>query len=171
MWGDGEVAVATSVLLERLRTLEEAPWSDWHGRPIDSRFLAQKLKPYGITSTQVKVAGKNCKGYRWEHLAPAWLPVESGDNGSSPVAVRYPSKSPYDTTEVAQVAQVAREAVSDPEATSQTQRVFRTRSGCTQEDSKELWAATCLDLGYPNGEALSVDQLAEIRQALDIDQA
>ena len=208
VWRVGEVAVATFVLLERLHTLEEAPWGDWYGRSIDPRFLAQKLKPYGITSTQVKIAGKNHKGYRREHLVPAWsryvdapsgtigattttsatspthdgisrgypaatreLPVESGDHGSSLVAAGYLLRNSYRTAEVAEVAPEVPEALPDPEATSQTKADFRTRSGCTEEDVEELWAATCVDHGYPINKALSVDQLAEIRTALDIDQA
>src|SRR5690606_8723423 len=52
--------------------LEEAPWGDLYGKPMQSRLLARMLKRYEVTSTKVKVAGKALQGYRREDLWDAW---------------------------------------------------------------------------------------------------
>ena len=52
------------------------------GRPLNARDLARLLRPYGVTSTDVKAAGVNKKGYRREHLHDSWsryLPPEPGE--------------------------------------------------------------------------------------------
>jgi hypothetical protein len=70
--------MATEELLENLHAGEsagldaDAPWSDLHGKPISARQLASMLKPYGISSTKVKVRGAALQGYRREHLHDAW---------------------------------------------------------------------------------------------------
>lgn len=72
VWQDDETAIPTSVLLERLYRLEESPWADWYGNQFTSRNLANKLRPYGVRSTTVKVDGKAAKGYRHEAFYPVW---------------------------------------------------------------------------------------------------
>ena len=74
MIGDDD-RIATTVLLERLCRLEEAPWSDWYGRPINPRDLAKWLKPYGISSRDVRYGpdpSEKAKGYRREDFEDAW---------------------------------------------------------------------------------------------------
>ena len=72
VWGDEDTAVSTQELLQSLHRLEEAPWGDHHGRPINARYLADELKRYGVRSTKVKYAGQSLRGYRWDSLAPVW---------------------------------------------------------------------------------------------------
>jgi hypothetical protein len=133
VWVDGDQGVQSSVLLERLHGVEESPWGDWYGNPIKARFLAEKLKPYGVRSKQVKLDGKNLRGYRWNDLAPVfarYLDATSAtsattqsyqgvpgrypnatqtlpDGGSTLVADEVADENPRDTREVAEVAQVA----------------------------------------------------------------
>jgi len=133
VWSEDEHSVQTSVLLERLHGLEESPWGDWYGNPIKARFLAEKLKPYGVRSRQVKIDGRNLRGYRWDDLAPVfarYLDATSATSATSQsyqgVSGRYPSAtetlpsesstsvadevaddSPVIPREVADVAQVA----------------------------------------------------------------
>ncbi|HET9256858.1 MAG TPA: DUF3631 domain-containing protein [Pseudonocardiaceae bacterium] len=64
--------ISTETILERLRGLDESPWSDLRGKALDSRGLAHRLKPYGITSTKVKIADASVRGYRREDLHDAW---------------------------------------------------------------------------------------------------
>jgi hypothetical protein len=86
--GDDE-RIPTTKLLERLHGLEEAPWGDWYGRPLDARNLARKLRPYGIRSRDVRYGpgpDDKAKGYRREDFGDAWsryLPPRSseGDKG------------------------------------------------------------------------------------------
>jgi hypothetical protein len=67
--------IATATLLDRLHTLDEAPWADWYGKPLDSRQLAKRLKLYGIRSRDVRWGTgekDHGKGYQREDFADAW---------------------------------------------------------------------------------------------------
>jgi hypothetical protein len=68
----GDITVSTEALLTRLWKLDEAPWGNLRGLPLDPRGLARLLKGYGITSTKIKVGGNAVQGYRREHLWDAW---------------------------------------------------------------------------------------------------
>ena len=70
--GDAE-AISTGALLEALHALEEAPWAELRGRPLDARGLARLLKQYGVSSAKVRAAeGKPLQGYEREQLWDAW---------------------------------------------------------------------------------------------------
>jgi len=71
VFGD-EDRLATETALARLHDLDEAPWSDLRGRPLDARGLARRLTTYGVRSTKVKVDGKALQGYRREDLHDSW---------------------------------------------------------------------------------------------------
>src|SRR6266545_2116518 len=47
VFGRAEALYSTTVL-ERLHKLDEAPWADWHGRPLTARDLAKLLRPYDV---------------------------------------------------------------------------------------------------------------------------
>lgn len=64
--------LATEVLLEALAEVEEAPWGDLRGKPLDARGLARRLKPYDITSKSVRVNDRVVRGYSREDLHDAW---------------------------------------------------------------------------------------------------
>lgn len=73
----------TDQLLHRLVELEEAPWSDLRGKPLDARGLARRLRAYGAESKSVRVGETTRKGYRREDLHDAWsryLPGDPGDD-------------------------------------------------------------------------------------------
>lgn len=73
---EGRDRVTTEELIVALRKLDEAPWSDLHGRMIDPRRLAQELKRYGVKSKTLKLSGGGqAKGYRADGdggFADAW---------------------------------------------------------------------------------------------------
>jgi len=69
---DGAEALATEAILERLRGLDEAPWADIHGKPIDAGGLARRLSPYGVKSRNVRPEGSQAKGYERASFADAW---------------------------------------------------------------------------------------------------
>ncbi|GAA4518366.1 DUF3631 domain-containing protein [Actinoallomurus oryzae] len=97
---EGADALHGATLLERLHKLDESPWSDWYGRPLNARDLARLLKPYGVNSVDVKVDGVNRKGYRRDHLHDAWsryLPRHGGGATSATSATSQVS----DASEVA----------------------------------------------------------------------
>lgn len=71
VFGDAD-ALTTEHVLDRLHKLDEAPWSDLRGRPLDARRLARLLNGYGVHSCKVKVDGRALQGYRREHLHDPW---------------------------------------------------------------------------------------------------
>ena len=126
VFGDRD-AMHGETILGALHGIPEAPWGDYFGRPMNARDMAKLLKPYGVSSTDVKVDGTNRKGYRREHLHDPWtryLPPLPGGSATSatsataqvsdgaPVAGSGQQALPATwtlplTSDVAQVAQVA----------------------------------------------------------------
>jgi hypothetical protein len=64
--------LSTTTIIDALIKLDESPWGDLRGRPIDSRHLANLLKPYGVASKGVRIGGKTPKGYTREDLHDPW---------------------------------------------------------------------------------------------------
>jgi hypothetical protein len=76
----------TVTLLERLCGLEESPWGDLRGMPLDARGLARRLRGYGIRPGDHKFGGSTRKGYLRSDFCDAWArylppdpPVAVGD--------------------------------------------------------------------------------------------
>ena len=65
-------ALSTESLLESLVELDEGPWGDLRGKPLDARRLAHYLRPYGIFSKQIRIGTSTLKGYSKESLWDAW---------------------------------------------------------------------------------------------------
>lgn len=92
--------LSSTELCEKLAALEESPWGDWRGKPLEPRGLSRLLRPYGIKSEQLWIEGKNFHGYTRERLEDAWNrylapetpsrtlePLEpASEAGSSPVS-------------------------------------------------------------------------------------
>jgi hypothetical protein len=71
VFGDRE-QILTSELLERLHAVDESPWGDLKGKPLDPRGLARRLDPYGVKPRQVRTLATTGKGYRREDFWDAW---------------------------------------------------------------------------------------------------
>ena len=126
VFGDAD-AMHGDTILGRLHKIDEAPWLDYFGRPMNARDVAKLLKPYGVASVDVKIDGVNRKGYRREHLHDPWTrylpPLPGGSATSATTATpqvsepgevagsgqqALPATSPMPlTSAVAEVAQVA----------------------------------------------------------------
>jgi hypothetical protein len=52
--------------------LEEAPWGDLRGKPLDPRGLARRLRPFGVRPTTIRIGEETAKGYTREHFGDAW---------------------------------------------------------------------------------------------------
>lgn len=81
--------MTTDAILKKLHAMDEAPWADLRGKPIDARGLANRLKPYGIASKQIRIGKDSLKGYERADLADAWarylsLPPQGGETSETP---------------------------------------------------------------------------------------
>jgi hypothetical protein len=71
----GTGRMRTTDILPALCDLEESPWGDLDGKPLDARRLARLLERFGVKPGLFKVNGEPMKGYQTagEHgLADAW---------------------------------------------------------------------------------------------------
>lgn len=65
--------LASQALCDRLAHIEEAPWGDWYGKPIDPRALARKLKPFDVRPRGIRLEdGSTPKGYLLEDFRDAF---------------------------------------------------------------------------------------------------
>jgi hypothetical protein len=62
----------TRDIIKALCELEEAPWADMKGKPIDARRLARYLDAYGVARKLVRIGGQVGKGYTRESLYDPW---------------------------------------------------------------------------------------------------
>ena len=60
-------------IIRDLLDLEEAPWGDLKGKPLDERGLANRLRAYGVKSKTIRLGTATAKGYRREDLHDVWL--------------------------------------------------------------------------------------------------
>ncbi len=88
VWTPGAETMLTADILARLTRLDEAPWADLRGNPLDARGLARRLRQYGVTSGSVRCGDVTGKGYRRDEMHDAWsryLPaLTDGSQGSQP---------------------------------------------------------------------------------------
>jgi hypothetical protein len=65
-------ALPTAEILSALHKIEDAPWGEMRGKPIDNRGLAQRLKKYDVSSTNIRTGDKVVKGYQRADFADAF---------------------------------------------------------------------------------------------------
>ena len=65
--------IPTAALLTELAEMEESPWGDLRGKPLDSRGLSRRLSKYQVRPVQLRVDDKNLRGYRREDLHDVWI--------------------------------------------------------------------------------------------------
>jgi hypothetical protein len=69
---NGKDNMSTESILTGLCAIEEAPWSDLKGKPLDARRLPNFLRPYQVKSKTVRVGGSTPRGYAREDLWDPW---------------------------------------------------------------------------------------------------
>lgn len=82
-------AIPTAQLLDSLLTIEESPWRDLRGRPLDPSSLARRLRAYEVRSANLRRGTQVVKGYRLADLHDAWaryLPPPSPDGATGATA-------------------------------------------------------------------------------------
>jgi hypothetical protein len=90
-------------ILKRLIDLDESPWGDLKGKPLDARRLSNLLKPYGVVSKQVRIGEQNQRGYTKESFWDAWrryLPGVENEMGFSPMVSATSATSATDDSSV-----------------------------------------------------------------------
>lgn len=72
IFGKEDEQLATEHILTQLHKMDEAPWGDLKGKPLDARGLARRLKPYDIGPATIRVHASTAKGYRRSDFLDAW---------------------------------------------------------------------------------------------------
>lgn len=70
--GAGVEHLTTDDILSALVAMEESPWGDLHGKPLDARSLARRLGKYDVRPGTVRLGSKTAKGYSRTTLADPW---------------------------------------------------------------------------------------------------
>ena len=116
IFGDDD-RLATATVLDRLVKLDESPWADLRGRPLDARGLARRLRSYEITSRKVKIDGKAYQGYQREDLHDAWsryLSLVPGNGEPAEPKEPATSKTAHEVSFVAEVPELEPGAEPEP---------------------------------------------------------
>jgi hypothetical protein len=69
---DNRDVMATKDILAALIALDESPWSDLKGKPLNARGLAVRLQQYGVKRKLVRIDEWVGRGYARADLADAW---------------------------------------------------------------------------------------------------
>src|SRR5262245_42658403 len=64
--------LAPTTILEKLHQIDEAPWGDMRGKPLNDAGLARRLRAYGIKPKVVRVGNHTFRGYAKEDFHDAW---------------------------------------------------------------------------------------------------
>ena len=95
-------ALTSKELLAKLNALEEAPWGDMKGKPLDERGLARRLKQFDIKPKVIRVGGATPRGYSKADFFDAWkryLPKHPQQSATlSERTEAYPQKSATNAT-------------------------------------------------------------------------
>jgi hypothetical protein len=64
--------LTTEALLEALHDLDESPWADLRGKPLDARGLARRLRKYDVRPDVHRFDDGAKRGYKLEDFHDAW---------------------------------------------------------------------------------------------------
>jgi hypothetical protein len=105
----GTGRLRTTDILTSLCELDEAPWGDLDGKPLDARRVAKELDRYGVKPTPYKHDGKTVKGYQttgvrgladaWDRYLPPQHPASVGNSGNCGNHAGQPVTDPHPVTE------------------------------------------------------------------------
>jgi len=69
---NGHEVQSSEAILAALREMDERPWNDLRGKPVDSRWLSRQLSKYGVKSGTVRTPEGTRKGYKAVDLHDPW---------------------------------------------------------------------------------------------------
>lgn len=93
----------TIAILDRLNALDDAPWADLNGKPLDNRRLSKMLGEYmtaenePIASRNIRTGGVVLKGFFAKDLADAWTrycPAQAPGTSATSATPLLPSSEP-----------------------------------------------------------------------------
>ncbi|AYG81478.1 hypothetical protein DWB77_03626 [Streptomyces hundungensis] len=90
----------TVAILDRLNALDDAPWADLNGRPLDNRRLSKMLSDYvtadggPIASRNIRTSGGILKGFFAEDLTDAWARYCPSPASATSATPLHPSSEP-----------------------------------------------------------------------------
>jgi hypothetical protein len=64
--------MSSKSILQALHGIDEAPWGDIKGKPLDERGLSHRLRQYGLRSKTIRTEGNTPKGYTRADLVDVW---------------------------------------------------------------------------------------------------
>src|SRR5262245_14431511 len=105
VFGD-EDKLATEALPQKLHDLEEAPWGDIRGKPLDSRGLARRLRGYGIKSHAIRIGPQTLRGYERADFLDAWsryLPALAAKSATSATSATWAVKTLAESRKTADI--------------------------------------------------------------------
>ena len=70
---NGHEVQSSEAILTALHEMDERPWDDLRGKPVDSRWLSRQLSKYGVKSGNVRVDDRVVKGYKATDLHDPWI--------------------------------------------------------------------------------------------------
>ena len=85
VFGDAH-ELSSKAILQALMAMEEAPWADLRGKPLDERGLAYRLKQYGVKSKTIRQGSFTPRGYIRGDLIDLWsryIPATSATSATS----------------------------------------------------------------------------------------
>jgi hypothetical protein len=102
-----EEQMTSREVVKALVDLDESPWGDLKGKPLDERGLANRLRAYGVRSKTIRVGTATPKGYRREDLHDVWLrylPPSPAKSTTTATSETGPANMARDVVAVAHVA-------------------------------------------------------------------
>jgi hypothetical protein len=114
IFGD-KASMSSSGILEALHRVEDAPWADLRGKPLDPRGLSTRLRRYQVKPTNIRTGDDVAKGYRREDLHDAWVRYLGSPKGEPATSATAATSEAVGGVSVAHVADVAHRREANPE--------------------------------------------------------
>jgi hypothetical protein len=100
---ESEQELPSKAVLERLQGLPESPWGDLHGKPLDERGLAKRLRAYGVKPKTIRTGAGTPRGYSKADLEDQWrryLPALPDKSKTSKTSEPFPEQPVADVSVV-----------------------------------------------------------------------
>jgi hypothetical protein len=101
VFGDS-VKMTSKAILAALHAMDEAPWKDLKGKPLDERGLANRLRQYSVKPKSIPVGEARPRGYVRADLYDAWvrylppIAAKSATSATSTTSVEKPTENVAD---------------------------------------------------------------------------